>query len=961
MSALVHEPLAVVGMACTLPGAPDYQAYWDALADGAAALRPDLAYAELFDPARYGVSEQEARIMDPQCRQFLMLAEAAFADAGYLRGQGMGRVGVVAAQACNGTYHDYLATLAARGHIAPLPALLENVNRGSDFLATRVSYTFDLNGPAFNLQSGCSSSLVAVSEACHLLWSGRCDAVLAGGVAITFPLDAGYEYQPGSIYSEGGVCRPFDARADGTVPASGGGAVLIKPLAHALRDGDSIHALVRAAGVNNDGARKVSFAAPSSDGQLALLRETYAASGVAPAQLAFVECHATGTVVGDPIEVRALRRLVESYPPAQPHRPILLGSVKGHIGHLFWSSGIASLVKAVLALERGYYPGTANLDTPNPLLKLDDSPFAVAATGSVLDFAERDCCGVSSMGVGGTNAHLILQRYQGQPGSRARLPAPDWRLRRFSLVPEKLGEGMAVAAASASSTAPPGEAQLCAAIVALYEEALGDTGLDENSNYFDLYGDSITAVTLIDQLGARFGIVLTQDDIYQHPTPLALARHLMARLQPTVAAAAPLSPVEPLPPLEPAAAQACLNPYQGRFYLLEKMQRGSHSHYNVPLCLNGPVAPDWERLCQALRTVLAAQPSFARCLKWNAGTIELGAPRGELLAAERDELAASADPEPRLTAFFGHRFALESGPAARLLLLHHGAQHYLALNFPHLLIDGVGLENLLRALERALAGQEMAPLAALPARGWGDADLRFWHDRLAGIAPSTLAARLPRSGGSAPQYPAGSAEAVVPPALYGAARAVCRAHSCTPFVLYYAIFNALIAQHSGAAHVLTGTTLNNREGAAVQRIDCRINNLPLHVPVPDSEDYGAILAATASQFSAALQHAAVPLDAIVQAAGGGVPYRLLFMFQNQNDGYRLELDGVPWREAAYRYRPVYGELCFQFKAEAGDGLRLVLHYDPDYHNQADAERLIAAFFALGTRFTHHLLEANSHA
>ncbi|GGY81896.1 beta-ketoacyl synthase N-terminal-like domain-containing protein [Pseudoduganella plicata] len=952
MSAPVHEPLAIVGMACALPGAADYGAYWRALADGAPALAQDTAYAELFDPARYGITEQEARIMDPQCRQFLMLAEAAFADAGYERGQGMGKVGVVASQACNGTYHDYLATLAAQGHIPSLPTLLENVNRGSDFLATRVSYTFDLNGPAFNLQSGCSSSLVAVSEACHLLWSGRCDAVLAGGVAITYPLDGQYVYQAGSIYSEGGVCRPFDARADGTVPAGGGGAVLIKPLAQALRDGDRIHALVRGAGVNNDGARKVSFAAPSSDGQLALLRETYSAAGVAPARLAFVECHATGTVVGDPIEVRALRRLVEAYPPAQPHRPILLGSVKGHIGHLFWSSGIASLVKAVLALDHACYPGTANLETPNPLLKLNDSPFAVAATASVLDVDTHDCCGVSSMGVGGTNAHVILQRYQGQPGSRARLPAPDWQLRRFSLVPEKAASGVAAGSAAALPKAPPGEAQLCAAIVALYEEALSDTGLDENSNYFDLYGDSITAITLIDQLDAQFGIVLTQDDIYQHPTPLALARHLVTKLG---RAAAPVA-AEP-----PAPAETCLNPYQSRFYLLEKMQRGAYSHYNVPLCLTGAVAPDWERLSQALLAVLAAQPSFARCLKWNAGTIELGPPRAELLVAERRELAPDEDPAATLTAFFGHRFGLETGPTARLLLLRHGAQHYLALNFPHLLIDGVGLENLLRALERALAGQSMAAVVAPPVRAWDDADQQFWRDRLAGVAPSTLAARPPRGAGSAPQYPAGSVEAVVPPALYGAARAVCRANNCTPFVLYYAIFNALVAQQSGARHVLTGTTLNNRDGAALQRIDCRINNLPLHVPVQDAHDYGAILAATASQLSAALQHAAVPLDVIVQAAGGGVPYRMLFMFQNQNDGYRLELDGAVWREGGCRYQPVYGELCFQFKADAGDGLRLVVHHDPDYHSQADADSMIVAFFALGTQFTHHLLEADRHA
>ncbi|QRR07266.1 hypothetical protein FPJ27_13090 [Burkholderia sp. MS455] len=947
-----REPIAIVGMACCVPGAGDYEALWALLAAPPRGGRPErrLESAELFDAARYGISEQEAQVMDPQCRRFLMLVDAAFADAGYPRGAHPGTVGVVASQAANGTYHDHLAALVAQGRMAPPPALLETVNRGADFLATRVSYVFDLQGPSFNLQSGCSSSLVAAAEACHLLWAGRCDAVVAGGMTITYPLDGAYAYEPGSIYSRLGVCRPFDAEADGTVPADGGGAVVLKTLSRARRDGDRIHALVRGVGVNNDGAHKVSFAAPAVDGQVALLKGTYADAGVAPDRLAFVECHATATAIGDPIEVRALRRFVESYPPPATPEPILLGSIKGHIGHLFWSSGIVSMIKSVLALKHRVYPGTAGLVNPNPLLALVDSPFSISADANVLDLRERTCCGVSSFGVGGTNAHVILEQAPDDVCRAFDAALPELSARRYTLVPDA-GGANAAAGASERPEAPPargaGEARTasCDEIVELYTAVLAEPSVTPDSDYFELNGDSISAVELIAHVSERYGVMLAQTDIYDCPTPALLTARINARVGARAGSNGPDAP-----------PRTRLNAYQARFYLLEKLQRGDFSHYNVPLCLSAGVAPDWPAFCAALDAILSGLPDFSMTLKWTGDGIVLGERRERVTTAEAVTLAESDDPERCLTAFFGRRFDLERGPAARVLYVRHGERHHVAINFPHLLIDGTGLENLLRRVERTLKGERTAePVPVSDTPNWRPEDATYWREQLAGTPASTLAStpgRAPREAGAPLPYPAAERCAILPDNLLRAVRAVCRVRKITPFVLFYAVFNTLVARRTGMRRVLTGTTLNNRDAHTLGQIDCRITNLPIGVEIDETRGYDAILAAVRERLAESMQHANAPLDVIVQASGrAGAPYRMLFMFQNQNTGYRIEMNGHVWEEGPYRYRPLYTELCLQFQADADERIRLVAHYDPGIYSETDISRLTGEFIALAYEFT----------
>jgi phthiocerol/phenolphthiocerol synthesis type-I polyketide synthase E len=959
-------PLAVIGMACVVPGANDYEAYWAKLGDDtdasgsmpACRTKPTIENAELFDAGRYGISDHEALIMDPQCRQFLMLVDSAFSDAGYGFGNNLGRVGVVASEASNGTYHDYLASLVAQQLIPPLPALLEAIHRGSDFLATRVSYAFDLKGPSFNLQSGCSSSLVAVAEACHLIWSGRCDVAVAGGMTITYPLGGEYEYEPGSIYSKTGICRPFDSRADGTVPAGGGGVVVLKPLSQAIESGDRIHCVVRGAGVNNDGASKVSFAAPAVDGQYALLRDAYACAGIDASRLAFVECHATGTAIGDPIEVRALQRFIESHASIERTVPIFLGSVKGHIGHLFWSSGVLAMIKSVLALKHGVYPGTAGLNTLNPLLVTANSPFSIGSSATRLNLDKHDCGGVSSFGVGGTNAHVILEHHFSGEAARPRAAQPALELRHYSLVPEpstvEMPGGMARTHTPVRRK-PDSRAHSIGALIEVigtaYEEVLGETGITATSNYFDLHGDSISAVLLIAQLQAHYGVTLAQEDIYRCPTPATLAQFLSERLD-------NMSQNEEPP--------VYLNDFQVRFFLLEKIQRGSFSHYNVPLCLSSDVEPDWARFCATLDGLLREIPAFSRCLKWVSARIVLTGDRQQVMSCEQTTLVSSENAEPHFTEFFGRRFDIESGVSARAMYLRQDRRHHIAISFPHLLIDGSGLENLLRRLERMLEG-EIPPLPDLveEAPVWSEADKLYWRELLQDVSPSTFSDEIkPSASRFEPDDLRLALESaiVLPEDLLDSARAICRERKMTLFVLFYAIFNTLLARRTAERRIVSGTTMSNRDSNTIDHIDCRITNVPICLEIEDAQDCEAIFEHTRERLAAATKHATAPLNEIVQAAGcRGAPYRILFIFQNQNSGYRMRIDGQLWREGDFRYKPLYAELSLQFGFEETGQLGLVMHADSAYYTQSNVDQLLVEFITVGREFVRNVSEAPLHA
>jgi len=427
----IAEAIAVVGMDGRFPGARTIAEYWENLLAGRETIdhydpgsldhsipedlrnasdyvrvRGRMPEADRFDAEFFGISPREAEILDPQQRVFLEMCWRALEHAGYAPGTYDAMTGVFGGMSNNTYFNAHVAAhpdVLAR--FGDLSAMIANEK---DYLTTRVAYKLDLRGPCINITTACSTSLVAICHAVNSLLDYQCDLALAGGVAVSCPQERGYLYQEGSIYSPDGKCRPFDASAAGTVFSNGGGVVVLKRLSEAMEDGDFIHAVIRGAALNNDGAGKVSFTAPGVEGQAQVVGMAQEMAGIDPATITYVEAHGTGTSLGDPIEVTALTQAFRAH--TQEKNYCGIGSVKGNIGHLDAASGVAGLIKTVLALREAKIPPTLNFEKPNPQLGLEESPFHVVDT--LRDWepaAHPRRAAVSSFGLGGTNAHVILE------------------------------------------------------------------------------------------------------------------------------------------------------------------------------------------------------------------------------------------------------------------------------------------------------------------------------------------------------------------------------------------------------------------------------------------------------------------------------------------------------------------------------------------------------------------------
>lgn len=971
----MQSEFAIIGMSCYLPGALDYQSFWHSLlgnnvsyqhakTDTQPQYRPEkglIEHAEFFDPARFNISEKEAEIMDPQTRKFIELVEQGLQDAGYPKASGLGKVGVIATQGTNHTYHNQLTKHLARGDISAVNQLMENINKGADFLATRAAYIFDLKGPCFNLQSACSSSLVAVVEAVHMLEAGRCDAVIVGGVHLSYPLTEGYMFESGSIYSGSGQCKPFDAKADGTIPSNGGGLIVIKPRAAAEAAGDRIHALITGVNSNNDGGQKVSYAAPSTKGQHQLLTEAYQQAPCNPTELEFIECHATGTVVGDPIEVRAIAQLMNTSPKAQQHA-VLLGSVKGHIGHLFWSSGIASLIKSVLSLKYGIYPGTALLNTENPLLELGKTNLRVSNANAPLRDLPEVFAAVSSFGVGGTNAHLLVKRHgekylAAPPAQLSSYEARYPNAKKYSLIPDAETSQPHKGSASADERKPENavaiNGNMDEILLQLFEAALGEQGLNQDSNYFDHYGDSVTAVTLIADIKKTFGVELTQEDIFDQPTPALLSR-LLKNKKPAQASQTSTTPITHAPVAEPFA----FNIYQQRFYLLEKLQRGDYSNYNVSICFD--IDDDFPKnhFTQTLQQLLSAIPGFSHKIQWRDGKPALGDLRTTIVAAEDLDISVQTDIKQTLDALFGRKFNLESGASCYVSFLHHGDCKYLVINTPHLLLDGKGLDNLLKAISDQAKGETQA----------GKLDERYIPRNIdTPIAPqnrdywkallrNTSATCLPYNMNatqnvsaaqniSAKQANCGRFSTTIANTQCQAIKRACEKWRTTSFALLYGFLNFHLYKVTGERKLCTGTTLLNRTEATRDMISCFVNNIPVVVEVQDGELF-SFLDATRRALNEGIAHSQVPYDVIASDSNrSGQPlYKILFMLQNQNKGYELKLDAKRWYESTISYSPLYADLSINIVPQ-GSELYLDVTYDQGKYDHALISQFIEGYVA----------------
>ncbi|HET6704257.1 AMP-binding protein [Amycolatopsis sp.] len=409
------EPVAVVGMAVRLPGARDLAAFWDLVvsgrrgieefpaADGLVGARSLLADPLAFDPAYFGISHRDAALMDPQQRQLLMACVEALSHAGITSGAG---VGLIAGCGEN----TYFQEMLREADPAALPDGFQlALHHEKDFLATKVAYHLDLTGPALTTQTACSSSLVAAHQAAGMLRGGEADVMLVGGVLVDVTLAEGYRYRPQHIFSPDGHCRPFSDDADGTVGASGVGVVVLKPLSTARRDGDTVYAVITGSALSNDGAVKQGYSAPSPAGQRSAIRAALRRAGRSGADVGYVETHGTGTRLGDPIEVAALR---EAMPEASA---CALSSVKSQLGHLGAAAGVVGLIRAALAVHHGILPPTVDFRAPNPALDL--GPFRVPTRAEPWPAGPR-VAGVSSFGIGGTNAHVVLEPARPVPPAR---------------------------------------------------------------------------------------------------------------------------------------------------------------------------------------------------------------------------------------------------------------------------------------------------------------------------------------------------------------------------------------------------------------------------------------------------------------------------------------------------------------------------------------------------------------
>ena len=438
VSGLPPTAIAVIGMAGRFPGADSVTKFWDNLRAGeesvttlseemltaagvSATTLANPAYVrraamlsgiDEFDAEYFGMTPYTARMMDPQQRLFLQTAWHALEDSGYDPATYDGSIGVFASSTASGYLMDNLMSHRDVKKLVGEGITVEMFNlvllNDKDYLATRVSHELNLRGPSLSVQTACSSSLVAVHLACQSLLSGECDMALAGASAVRLPHKVGYTYEPGAMVSPSGHCRPFDVTSDGTIFGSGVAALILKPMQAALDDGDRIHAVIRGSAINNDGAMKMTYAAPAVAGQAEVIAEAHAVAAIDASTIGYVETHGTGTPLGDPIEIEALRQAFEAS-EGDRTSPCLIGSVKSNIGHLDAASGVVGLVKTILCLKNKAIPPTVHYTAPNPELHLQNTPFVVADSyiGWESDAPRR--AGVSSFGVGGTNAHVVVE------------------------------------------------------------------------------------------------------------------------------------------------------------------------------------------------------------------------------------------------------------------------------------------------------------------------------------------------------------------------------------------------------------------------------------------------------------------------------------------------------------------------------------------------------------------------
>jgi len=441
--------VAVIGMAGRFPGADTIEQLWDLLKEGKETIRffgddelhytipetlkKDPSYvkargiindADKFDAAFFGINPAVATLMDPQQRIFLEIAWEVLEQTGHLPATYNGSIGVFAGCGNNSYYlNNVLSNTELIDKVGSFQVMTVNEK---DYIASRVAYQLNLKGPAVSVYSGCSTSLLAIAQAVESIRNGKCKLALAGGVAIHAPINSGQYYEEGAMFSPDGHCKPFDKDAKGTVFSDGAGIVLLKNLEDAIHDNDTIYAILKGIGINNDGADKSSFTAPSAEGQAGAIVEAMNDAGIEPLTVGYIETHGTATPLGDPIEIHGLEL---AFGPQKRSQFCAIGSLKSNLGHLTAAAGVAGFIKTALSLYHKQLPASLHYKEPNPNIQFSNTPFFVNTTFTNWNSDQVRRAGVSSFGVGGTNVHIVLQEFENvikEPGKTKPFTLVSW-------------------------------------------------------------------------------------------------------------------------------------------------------------------------------------------------------------------------------------------------------------------------------------------------------------------------------------------------------------------------------------------------------------------------------------------------------------------------------------------------------------------------------------------------------
>ncbi len=954
--------IAIVGMAGRFPGAADVGALWrnllaaresitffsreellEAGIEEALARHPHyvrargvLDGAEGFDADFFNLTRHEAEVMDPQQRVFLECAWEALENAGCTPDGAA--VGIFAGASAN----TYLLRQVLPSEDSARDGLLASLGGEKDFLCTRVAYKLDLRGPAITVQTACSTSLVAVGLACQSLLAGGCDLALAGGVSVRAPRKGGYLHQEGGIGSSDGHCRAFDAAADGVVSGEGVGIVVLARLDDAIAQGYRIHAVLKGWAVNNDGARKVGYTAPGIEGQAAAIRSALDLAGVAADSIGYVEAHGTGTELGDPIEVAALTRAFRTHTARRQF--CALGSVKTNIGHLDAASGVTGLIKAVLAVEHGVIPPSLHFTEPNPRTDLAASPFFVAAGLTAWPGEETPRrAAVSSFGIGGTNAHVVLEQ---APPEESTPPARAWQLlplsaknrRALTAMAAALAhylehEGGQVCLADVSYTLQLGrrEHDLRGFVIAEDVEGAaralraaeagewptarvaGEPSGEEPSRVLLLLAQGPaaggpTVSVLLETLGRLWlsGAPIDWRRLYagERRRRLALPTYPFARQRFW------LEPRAVSPPVERARSFP-LTEDQRELWETSRLGRDASVAFNqvVALRLRAPLRRD--ALQRALGR-LVDRHEVLRATFDSAGTTQTVAPSRDVELPLLDLTAIGGDGTDLLAEIAQRPFDFVRGPLLRGHLLRLDAElHVFVLTMHHVAVDGGSLAILLRELCQIYGGEVTGEPCSLPAaesyqrfveaivareRGPEMAGHEaFW---LARFSPPPRPLELPtdRPRPAVRTFGGDRVQSEVPPGFTTALRRLAARLRCTTSMLLLAAVHALLHRLSGQDDLVVGLPAAGHPATGGPLCGYFLSLMPLRSRSAAGDGFDSLVASVRTNLLDAYEHRFYPLRRLVGrldlTAYRGRPPLVAALFNLDQLSGGLEMEGL---------------------------------------------------------------------